>query len=173
VIRVVLAVLLGVAIVGASLPVAERAERDRNAALATDELAALATEADRLAARNDPVAPGRSPATTTVSLRPPRPTVTDGGQFHVADDRLVWVPRRGPNRTVRSDVPLRVEAPLRIERPTALRLSLYRIDGEAVVRIRRARVQKGGRGQRAHAGWTGRVDRTARGRATPRFVDRL
>jgi hypothetical protein len=152
VIRIVLAVLLGTALLGASLPVAERAERDRNAALATSELDALATEAELLAARNDPVAPRRSPATTTVTLRPPRPTFTDGGRLHVADDRLVWVPRTGPNRTVRSEVPIRVDAPLRIERRTDLRLSLYRVDGGSVVRIRRARVEKASRAQPPHAG---------------------
>jgi hypothetical protein len=152
VIRVVLAVLLGTALLGASLAAAERAERDRNTALATDELDALATEAELLAARNDPVDPGRSPATTTVTLRPPEPTLTDGGRLHVAEGRLVWTPRTGPNRTVRSEVPIRVEAPLRIADRTDLRLSLYRVDGEAVVRVRRARIQKGRRGQRTHAG---------------------
>lgn len=53
VIRVVLAVALSVALLGASLPVAERVERDRNAALATNELQDLARAADRLAATND------------------------------------------------------------------------------------------------------------------------
>ncbi|WP_336134650.1 DUF7311 family protein [Natronomonas amylolytica] len=151
-IRVVLAVLLGSALLGASLPAAERAERDRNAALATDELDALATEAELLAARNDPVEVGRSPATTTVTLRPPNPTLTDGGRIHVADGRLVWMPRTGPNRTVRNEIPIRVAAPLRIEESTTLQLSLYRIDGESVVRVRRAKVEKGGRGQPPHAG---------------------
>lgn len=142
-IRVVLAVLLGTALIGASLPAAERAERDRNAALATDELTMLATEAERLAARNDPVERGGRPATVTVTVRPPEPTLTDGGRLHLADDRLVWAPREGPNRTVRSEVPLRVDAPLIIDSRTEVRLSLHRTEGETVVRIRRAEVQKG------------------------------
>jgi hypothetical protein len=152
VIRVVLAVVLGTALVGASLPAAERAERDRNAALATDELNALATEADRLAARNDPVDTNASPATTTVTLRPPEPTFTDGGRFHIADGRLAWVPHRGPNVSVRSEAPIRVDGSLRIEGRTELRLSLSRTDGEAVVRVRRAGVQKESRGQPTYAG---------------------
>lgn len=151
-IRVVLAVALGTALVGASLPAAERAERDRNAALATDELDALATEAERLAARNDPVDANASPATTTVTLRPPEPTFTDGGRFHVADGRLAWAPRRGPNVSVRSEVPIRVDGFLRIDRRTELRLSLYRVDGQAVVGVRLAGVQKESRGQPPYAG---------------------
>ena len=54
-IRVVVAVALATALLGASLPAAERVERDRNAALATNELQELATAADRLVATNDPV----------------------------------------------------------------------------------------------------------------------
>ncbi|QLD86288.1 hypothetical protein HWV23_11325 [Natronomonas halophila] len=151
-IRVVLAVVLGTALVGASLPAAERAERDRNAALATDELNVLATDAERLAARNDPVDANASPATTTVTLRPPEPSFTDGGRFHVADGRLVWVPARGPNVSVRSEVPIRVDGSLRIESRTELRLSLSRTDGQAVVRVRRAGIQKESRDQPPYAG---------------------
>lgn len=151
-IRVVLAVLLGTALIGASLPAGERAERDRNAALATDELETLATEAEGLAARNDPVEGDGRPATVTVTVRPPQPMLSDGGRLRLADDRLVWVPREGPNRTVRSGVPIRVDAPLVIDSRTNLRLSLYRVEGKAIVRIRRAGVQKARRGQPPHVG---------------------
>jgi hypothetical protein len=152
VIRVVVAVLLGTALVGASLPAAERAERDRNAALATDELETIVTEAESLAARNDPVGGDGRPATLTVTVDPPQPILTDGGRLRLADDRLVWVPREGPNRTVRSDVSIRVAAPLVIDSRTDLRLSLHRLEGNVVVHIHRAGVQKESRGQPPHVG---------------------
>ena len=140
-IRVVLAVALATALLGATLPVAERAERDRNAAVATGELQRLADRAGRLAADNDPVAPGRTPAATTVVVTPPRPRVTDGGRLVVADDRLEWRPATGTNRTVGSPVPLRVAAPVHVADRTRLRLSLVRVDGDAVVRVERPRVE--------------------------------
>lgn len=140
-IRAVLAVLLATALLGAALPVAERAERDRNAALATGELQRLADRAGQLAVDNDPVSPSAAPAATTVAVRPPDPQFTDGGRVVVADDRLLWEPRRGENETVESPVPIRVASPIRIVDETDLRLSFVRVedapDGEpgAVVRV--------------------------------------
>ena len=128
-IRVVLAVALATALLGASLPVAERVERDRNAALATGELQRLAARADRLAADNDPVAPGDDPATATVVVRPPEPVVTDGGRLVVGDDGLVWRPRDGRDRSVESPVPLSVADAVRVSERARLRLSLVRVDG--------------------------------------------
>lgn len=137
-IRVVLAVALATALLGAALPVAERAERDRNAALATGELERLADRAGRLAVDNDPVPPSDGPATTTVAVAPPDSQFTRGGRIVVADDRLVWQPDRGEHESVESPVPIRVESPIRVVEGTDLRLSLVRDDGEAVVRVERA-----------------------------------
>lgn len=148
-IRVVLAVALATALVGVSLPVAERAERDRNAALATGELQRFADRADRLARENDPVEPGGVPAATTVIVDPPDPVVTDGGRILVAGT-LVWQSRGGPNETVEPPVSLRVESPIRAADRTRLRLSLVRVDGGAAVRVERARVQTRSRGETAH-----------------------
>jgi hypothetical protein len=147
VIRVVLAVVVATALFGVSLPVAERVERDRNGELATDELSSLAREADSLADGNAALEAGREPAGTTVVVDPPDPTLTDGGRLVVANDRLVWVPRTGRNRTVENAVPIRVETPLVLTGRTPLRLSLVSTGGAAVVRVRRARVQKRSRAQ--------------------------
>jgi hypothetical protein len=133
VIRVVLAVVLASALLGATLPVAERAERDRNAAVATAELQRLADSAGRLSADNDPVAAGAAPASTTVVVALPRPRLVDGGRVVVADDRLVWQPATGANRTVRTPVPLRVATPISVADRARLRLSLVRGNGSAVV----------------------------------------
>lgn len=141
-IRVVLAVALSVALLGASLPVAERVERDRNAALATDELQELARAADRLAATNDPVTRTGMPAKTIRVVSPPPTTVTDGGRIIVDDDRLAWAPVTGDNRSIDPTVALVVtDGPLVISENTRLRLSLVGSDGEPVVRIERARVE--------------------------------
>ncbi|MFW5963419.1 MAG: DUF7311 family protein [Natronomonas sp.] len=146
-IRVVLAVVVATALFGVSLPAAERVERDRNAELATDELSSLAREADALADGNAALEAGRVPAGTTVVVDPPDPSLTDGGRLVVGNDRLVWAPRTGRNRTVESAVPIRVETPLVLTGRTRLRLSLISIGRAVVVRIRRARVQKRSRAQ--------------------------
>lgn len=150
-IRVALAVALATALLGASLPVAERVERNRNAALATTELQELARAADRLAARNDPVAPSRTPAETVVVVEPPTPTVTDGGRIVVADDRLVWAPATGANRTVEAAADIRVQGRLVLADATRLRLSLVRAAGGPAVDVERARVEERSRDQTARA----------------------
>jgi len=143
VIRVVLAVALSVALPGASPPVAERVERDRNAALATDDLQELARTADRLAAANDPVNPTDRPAEAIRTVAPPATTVTDGGRIELEDDRLAWVPATGDNRSLEPAVDLAVPAgPLVIRSDTRLRLSLVGTDRDPTVRVERARVQE-------------------------------
>ena len=147
-----MAVALSTALLGASLPAAERAERDRNAVVATNELEELARTADRLAAENDPVAPAATPATATVVVAPPAPTVTDGGRIVVDDGRLAWVPATGEARSVDTAARLRTPAPLVIADRTRLRLALVRTDDGPAVRVRRARrtrVEGGSRGQTA------------------------
>jgi predicted dinucleotide-binding enzyme len=138
-IRVVLAVALATALLGASLPVAERVERDRNAALATDELQELARAADRLAADNDPVALSATPAERVLVVRPPAPTITDGGRIVVDDDRLTWAPATGDNHSVEAAAELQVSEPIVLAEPTRLRLSFVRSDGPPVVRVERAK----------------------------------
>lgn len=159
VIRVVLAVALATALFGVSLPVAEGVDRDRSATLAMTELEALASAANRLAAENDPVAADKPPAETTVVVDPPDPRLTEGGRLVIEDNRFVWWPRRGPNRTVHSEVRTRVETPLVLTARIRLRLSFVSVNGTAVVQVTSARVQEGS------------PDQTARARRTP--IDRL
>ena len=150
-IRVVVAVALATALLGASLPAAERVERDRNAALATNELQELATAADRLVATNDPVSASGTPAESIVVVAPPTPTLTDGGRVEVADDRLAWLPETGDERTVEAAATLRVDEPLVLSELTRLRLRLVGTNDGPVVRVERARVEDGSRGQTPRA----------------------
>lgn len=140
-IRVVLAAALATALLGIALPVAESAERDRNADLATGELQRLADRAGRLAEHNDPVAPGADPAATTVVVTSPEPQFTDGGRVVVRNGSLAWQPDAGAAETVEPPVPVRVDAPIRVTERTRLRLSFVSVDGRAVVRVARARVE--------------------------------
>ncbi|MFQ3318243.1 MAG: hypothetical protein ACI8UR_000403 [Natronomonas sp.] len=149
--RLVLAVVLATALLGASLPAAEHAERERNTELATAELERVATEAARLAAQNDPIESRYAPARTVIEVAVPQPTLTDGGRLIIECDRLVWQPVDGRNRTVDSDVPIHVASPVRISDRTRLRLSFVRIGGQAVVHVERARVEKRSRNQTARA----------------------
>jgi hypothetical protein len=158
VIRVVLAVALATRLLGASLPVAERAERGRNAHLATGELQRVADRAGSLAADNDPVGAGSTPARTTVTLESPDPSVTDGGRLVVGNGTLTWQPDHGSNETVESPVPIRVSSPIRVVERLRVRLTYLRVDGAPVVRAAPApppatesehppRVETGCRGQ--------------------------
>lgn len=132
-IRVVLAVVLTTALLGVAFPSAERADRERNAALAIDELERLADTAERLAAKNDPVAPGDTPAATTVVIDVPEPTFADRGRVRLRDNELRWEPSGGRNHTIGLSVPFRVEAPIVATDRVRLRLSLVRLDGRVVV----------------------------------------
>lgn len=132
-IRVVLAVVLTTALLGIGLPNAERADRERNAALATAELESVSDTAARLAAENDPVAPDRNPAATTVIIDVPEPTFADGGRVRLRDDELRWEPTGGRNHTVDPSVPFRVEAPLVAAGQIRVRLSFVRLDDRPVV----------------------------------------
>lgn len=147
-IRVVLAVVFATALLGASLPAAERAERDRNAALAVAELDRVAAAAEELEATNDPADDG---AAVVVELHPPTPSLTNGGRIVVTDDRLRWWPDAGTNRTVDPSTTLRTDETLVLTSRTRLRLTLIGSDGEPTVRIERANVEIGSRSQTAHA----------------------
>jgi hypothetical protein len=136
VIRVVLAVVVSAALLGIGLPAAEQAERDRNAALAAAELERLAGAAERLAAENDPVEPGRSPAGATLELDVPAPTFAEPGRIRIGDDRLRWVHRRGRNRTVVPAVPIRAETPIVATGRLRIRLTFVRRGDASAVRVR-------------------------------------
>ncbi|CCQ36091.1 uncharacterized protein Nmlp_1903 [Natronomonas moolapensis 8.8.11] len=148
-IRVVLAVALAAAIFGLVMPSVEHADRERSAALATEELERLRDAAERLAAENDPVAPGRDPAATTVALEPPEPTFAEPGRLRIADDSLRWESSVGRNVTIDVAVPVRIDDPAILTDRARVRLALVRTDGAAVVRLRvgRERVYIRTRGQ--------------------------
>lgn len=135
-IRVVLAVVLGTALFGVALPSAEHADRDRSTALATDELERINGTANRLTAENDAVERSDAPPSTTIVLDPPEPTFADPGRFRIDDDTLRWIPKNGPNATVSTVVPVRVDTPIIIADRTRVRLALVRPDGESVIRVR-------------------------------------
>ena len=135
-IRVVLAVALAAAILGLAMPSAEAADRERNAALALEELERLRDAAERLAAENDPVAPGLDPAAATVALDPPEPALTDPGRIRIADDSLRWESPTGHDGAVDAAVPIRIDAPAVLTERTRVRLTLVRTGGDAVVRLR-------------------------------------
>ncbi|MCQ4331938.1 hypothetical protein KM295_00260 [Natronomonas sp. F2-12] len=132
-IRVVLAVVVSAALFGLGLPAAERVDRERNAALATDELESVGDAAERLVTENDPIAPDRKPAATTVVVDVPEPTFANRGRVRIRDDELHWEPAGGRNHTVDPPVPIRVKTPIVAADRLRLRLSFVRIDGAAVV----------------------------------------
>ena len=136
-IRVVLAAVLATALVGVSLPAAERAEADRNAALATDELAAVAETAEDLAAENDPVTSGTGAASTVIIVDPPSGVFAAGGSL-IIGSKLRWVPKDGPEQSVETAVRLNTTEPIQIADQSRLRLSLLKgSDGEPTVSIER------------------------------------
>lgn len=138
-IRVVLAVVLGSALLGVALPAAESADGDRITTLAVDELERVNETAARLAAGNDPVDPSESPPATTIELEPPEPTFAESGRIHLDDDELRWVPADGRNETVETTVPTRVDGPIVVVDRAPIRLSLVRTGEEPVVRIQLGR----------------------------------
>lgn len=135
-IRVVLAVALTTALFGIAFPSVERADRERSAALAIDDLESVGETAERLAASNDPIALSDDPAGTTVSLEAPQPTFVERGRIRIRDGELRWEPPGGLNHTVEPSVPFRVETPIVVTDRTELRLSFVSIDGQPVVLAR-------------------------------------
>lgn len=135
-IRVVLAVALASALFGIAAPSAEAVDRERSTELATDELEGVTEAAERLAATNDPVAPGHDPAATTITIDPPTATFAESGRIRLAEDELRWEPPTGPDRTVDAAVPIRVATPTVVTDRTRLRLSFVPAEGTPVVRLR-------------------------------------
>lgn len=135
-IRVVLAVVLSAALLGVGLPAAEQAERDRNAELATAELEAVASAAQRLTATSDPVSRSEIPAGTTITLETPSSRFAESGRLRIDSNRLQWVHPTGRNKTVVPEVSIDVETPIVTANRLRVRLSLRRRDGGSVVRIR-------------------------------------
>lgn len=137
-IRVVLAVLLATAILGAAHDAAERGGRARAVALLRDEATAVAGAADRLAARND------AGAARTLDIRvPDRRWGRPGAAVRIGDD-VRW---RVGNRTgaVETDVRLRaVDGPLELGGGRhRLRLSLVERGRGHAVRVRRFMAENG------------------------------
>lgn len=146
-IRVVLAVVLASALLAASLPIAERTERDRNAAVALEELDRVATAAHSLYEENDPATEG---ARAMLEVAVPEPSVSSGGRLVLENDRFAWVPERGPTRTVRVDVPVSTSG-IVVTDVVSIRLTLLEIAGNAVVRIELANVHTRRRNQTTRA----------------------
>lgn len=137
-IRVVLAVLLATAILGAGHQAAERGGRAEAVTLVRDEARTVAAAADRLAARNDPG------AARTVAVRVPRRRWgRPRASLRLGDD-LRW---RVGNRSgrVRTGVELRTpDGPLRLGGGRhRLRLSLVARDGDPAVAVRRFMAEDG------------------------------
>ncbi|WP_435195708.1 DUF7311 family protein [Natronomonas sp. EA1] len=151
-IRLVLAVLLTAALLGASLPAVEEGRGSRTDTLVGAELTRFERVATALRQSNDPVSLGDGGARRLVTLRVPgaswtsaRATVALGGAAGQTD-RLGWS-RGGTTRSRRLPVDLRVVADGSL-RPDGtplelgpgrhrLALGLVRVDGRAVVTVRR------------------------------------
>lgn len=138
-IRVVLAVVLTTALFGVAFPGVERADRERNAVLATEELETIADTAADLQARNDPIESGNSPAGTTVAVTVPEATFATGGRIRIDDDGLHWLVPGVRNETVDVDVPFRVQTPITITDGARIQLSYVQRDEDAVILVDRRR----------------------------------
>lgn len=148
-IRVALAALLAVVLLGAATPAIDDARTSTTEQTLRADLARVGAAAEALTARHDAVRPEAGPARRTVRLVVPergwgrtRATVTVGAG--PTGERLAWQVGDGPRRTVRVGVELR---PWRDGRPATeelrlgpgrhrLVLSLVRIDGRPVVAVR-------------------------------------
>jgi hypothetical protein len=151
VIRVVLAVVFAAALLSAGLEAAEHGTRRHDETLADDRLESLASTVERFAATNDPVPPGHEGATIVARIRVPESVVVALGVAteQPARGRVAWYPE-GDSRDYHQrwvDVPLRTpdgRGPLVLRAGRhRLRLSLVRVDGRAVVDVRRFRNENG------------------------------
>lgn len=173
--RAVLAVALAVALLAASLPAVDRAQRDHADSQVRSQLERLATAARALAARNDPVPVGNAGATRTVTLRLPARGWRSTGVAYVAiggvpenaatdtpdGDVLAWRLAGGPPRVARLEgVAIHTVSDGRVApdgRPLVVRepgrhrveLSLVRRRGRPVVLVRRFKPEGGTSPERA------------------------
>jgi hypothetical protein len=165
VIRVVLAVLLAAALLGAATPAIEDARVAATDRALGADLSRVGTAAETLAARHDAVRPGVGPARRTVRLVVPgrswgraRATVTVGTE--PSGGRLEWQVGNRPSRTRRIDVELGVwrdgevvAGELRLgPGDHRLVLSLVRIDGRPAVAVRGFKSDTGRNSPRVRVG---------------------
>lgn len=151
-IRLVVATLLTVALLGVSLPAIEEGRASRTDALVGDELDRFERTATELRREDDPVAPGAAGARRLVTVRVPGDswtgtrTTVELGTTAGPTDGLAWS-RGGTTRRRPLPFDLRVVeggtlrpdgTPLELGpgRPQ-LALGLVRIDGRAAVTVRR------------------------------------
>lgn len=152
-IRVVLAAVLAVALLGVAAPAVEDAGRSATDRGLESALSRVASVAETLGARHDAVRPAAGPATRTVDLAVPgdgwgreSATVVIVGSGR-DEPPLGWRVGDGPRRGVRVGVELRVWSE---GEPTGgelrlgpgrhrLELALVRVDGRSVVAIRAVR----------------------------------
>lgn len=140
-IRLLLAVVLMVALVGYALPAVEDARAARADALAREELTTFREETTRFAARNDATAADLPGPTLLVTVRVPRGTSLRLG-VGPRGESLEW-DRGGRRGRVETD--LRFDEPLRIDDAGRhrLRVSLVRTGDGPAVRVRRFKPEKG------------------------------
>lgn len=167
-IRVVLAVVLAAALVGASLPAVEDARATRAARTAERGAAALRDAATGLVRESDPVPHGIAVvgAHASVRVRVPAPALADAGLTYLAvgghpdrslridgpaSDAVVYRVGDRPPRIVPFPVDLRAiragrlrgdAVPLVLRGDARLRLGYVRVDGGSAVTVARRSVRK-------------------------------
>jgi hypothetical protein len=168
VIRVALAALLAVALLGAATPAVGDARVSATDRRLRGDLGRLGTVAETLETRHDAVRPAAGPARRTVRLAVPGrgwarapATVTVGAG--PGNDRLAWRVGDGAGGSIRVGVELRVRRDggsvgggLRLG-PGRYRLvlSLVRVDDRTVVTVRGFKADTGGNPPRVRAGLGG------------------
>lgn len=132
VVRVVLAVLLTGALLGAGVPAAERAGETRTATRLDETATGLADAVARLAARNDPAPGGAARRTLTIGI-------PQGGALRVEPMAIRWRVGGGPWHTRRPPERLAVDGQALRLPPGRyrLRLSLRTERGRPAVRVTR------------------------------------
>lgn len=164
-IRVALAALLAVALLGAATPAIEDARTTATERTLRADLSRMGAAAETLAARHDAVRPTAGPARRTVRLTVPEPglgqapaTVTIGAGPE--GERLGWRIGSDPTATIRTDVEFRVwrggrsvAGELRLG-PGRHRivLSLVRVDARPVVAVRGFKSDTGRTSPRVRSG---------------------
>lgn len=167
-IRVVLAAVLAVALLGVATPAIDDAGRSSTDRRLASDLSRVASVAETLDARHDAVRPEAGPATRTVLIdvpdggwgRAPATVVFGAGTDH---RRLEWQVESGPRRAVRVGIELRV---WRNGDPTAgelrlgpgrhrLELALVRTGAGPAVAVRGFKSDTEGNSPRVRVGFVG------------------
>ena len=160
--RVVVAVGLATALLGASMPAVETARVDHAHARTDAEVDGLAATADRLSERNDPAPPGVPGARRTLTLHMPGPSWASASLDYLlipgpSTDRppgtVRWRVDGGRETTRNFPVPLvGPEGGLRLAGGGTRRLVLeyVRRDGREVVAVRRPELKSDGGSRPGH-----------------------